>query len=242
MRVPVRAVVVSLAAASLVLGGLSAAVQLGRYVYGHDSLFGLYRQFDMDREANLPTWFSSSLLLLSAALLALIAGDRAARRAPGSRIWWALAALFVCLSVDEAASIHERLLLPRAWLGGAADWRGVTWMLPGLLAVAAIAVALARFVRALPPRTRLRLLLAAALLLASEMGLEALGGWVELRYGSASLSYGLMYTAEETVALLGEVAFVYVWLDHLAHGPGPLAIAFGRRAGDPLATAGEGGA
>ncbi|MBI5710375.1 MAG: hypothetical protein HZC42_08750 [Candidatus Eisenbacteria bacterium] len=238
---PVRAVVVSLAVASVALGGLSAAVQLARYVYGHDSLLGLYRQFDMDHEANLPTWFSSSLLLVSAALLALIAGERGARRAPGVKTWWALAGLFVFLSMDEAASFHEQMLLPRAWLGGMAGWRGVTWLLPAVLAVVAIVVALGRFVRALPARTRVRLLIATALLLGGEMGLELVGQLVKVELGARTLGYALMYTVEETVGLLGEVAFIYAWLDYLAHGPGPLAIAFGRRAEDPLAAGGRAG-
>lgn len=47
-------------------------------MYAHDRayVFGLSRLFDMDGEANLPTWYSVVLLLCSAAILIRIAMQR----------------------------------------------------------------------------------------------------------------------------------------------------------------------
>jgi hypothetical protein len=66
---------------------------------------------DLDREANLPTWHAAAQLYLSGALLAVWAADRRVR-AEG-KVGWALLllpAVFLFLSLDETASIHE-------WLG-----------------------------------------------------------------------------------------------------------------------------
>src|SRR5215208_5096619 len=76
--------------------------------------FGYSRMilFDLDKEANVPTLYSSVTILFCAGLLALIAG---ARKKGGKRdyLYWAgLAVIFLFLSVDETAGLHERLIKP----------------------------------------------------------------------------------------------------------------------------------
>jgi hypothetical protein len=65
--------------------------------------------FDMDYEANLPTWYSALQLGMLALLLAILAWVHIPRRDRGS---WALALPVLMasyLSLDEHAQIHERL-------------------------------------------------------------------------------------------------------------------------------------
>ena len=57
----------------LLIAGI--ATQWSARVLGKDHLLGLVRFFDLDAEANLPTWFSSSTLLLCALVLAGIDGQ-----------------------------------------------------------------------------------------------------------------------------------------------------------------------
>lgn len=71
----------------------------------------LWRLFHVDREANLPTWFSAlqlALLALVCAVIWMIERD-AEDTVANTNIWAAFAAGAVFLSADEAASIHERL-------------------------------------------------------------------------------------------------------------------------------------
>lgn len=73
--------------------------------------------FNLDTEANLPTWYSSVKLLGVAILSAALA----MRTVDGSRVWGLHAVLFLTLSADEAASFHETLarrLLELPMLGG----------------------------------------------------------------------------------------------------------------------------
>ncbi|MBN1512292.1 MAG: hypothetical protein JXB13_09780 [Phycisphaerae bacterium] len=67
---------------------------------------------NLDREANLPAWYSSIKLLATAVLCALIfaaergkaAAERHFRLTP---LWLAVGGVFLFLSVDELASLHE---------------------------------------------------------------------------------------------------------------------------------------
>jgi hypothetical protein len=71
----------------------------------------VYSLFHVDREANLPTWFSSSqLALLGLSFLSIFLLELRLR--PGRRknlVWLACAGAMFFLSADEASTIHERL-------------------------------------------------------------------------------------------------------------------------------------
>jgi hypothetical protein len=89
--------------ALIALAGIAASA--GSLLLGHDHLYGLVPLLDLNGEHNLPSWYSSTALLISAALLG---GVGAATGETGvARGWRALGALFLCLSLDEAAGIHE---------------------------------------------------------------------------------------------------------------------------------------
>jgi Na+/proline symporter len=60
-------------------------------------------------EANLPTWYASSQLLIVALLVSLNAAATFDRRKAVSWVWVFVAVLFYFISLDEVAQIHERL-------------------------------------------------------------------------------------------------------------------------------------
>ena len=68
------------------------------------------RLFDLNREENIPTWFSSLLLILNAFILAIIAIRTKAQQGPYYTQWFVLAAIFLYLSVDETAQLHEMVV------------------------------------------------------------------------------------------------------------------------------------
>jgi hypothetical protein len=87
------------------------------------------QMFILDFEANVPTWFSSGLLLYAAVLLALLAADASCGARPFVNHWRFLAVLFVYLSIDEAVSIHELAGPPLRALG-ARGARYHAWIIP----------------------------------------------------------------------------------------------------------------
>ena len=74
----------------------------------------LSHQLDLDGEANLPTWYSSIKWFCVAALFAIIALSNGQRTPAKSWPVMGLALLFLALSLDEVAGIHE-------WLGRQSD-------------------------------------------------------------------------------------------------------------------------
>ena len=76
------------------------------------------RLFDVNKEANIPTWFSSLLLVLNAFVLGIIAVRTKAQQGPYHTQWFVLAAIFLYLSIDESALLHEMTEKPvRSALG-----------------------------------------------------------------------------------------------------------------------------
>lgn len=65
--------------------------------------------FRLSDEANIPTWWSSAQLLVIGLLLAVLAWRLVQRREPGAWVMWLPALLFIFLSMDEVASIHETI-------------------------------------------------------------------------------------------------------------------------------------
>lgn len=64
---------------------------------------------DLDREQTVGAWWSGSQLLLAGVAVGLAARSFADRSPPSRFFLWLLALGFVFLSLDEVASIHERL-------------------------------------------------------------------------------------------------------------------------------------
>lgn len=94
----------------LTLGALLLAVELLlRYLYTAPILWWSVRPwFDLDGEANIPSWFSSMQLLAVGLLAAYCAWRESTPHGARWRNgWWLIMAIFLYLSIDEAAKLHE---------------------------------------------------------------------------------------------------------------------------------------
>ena len=123
----------------------------------------LLRQlFDVDEENNIPTWFSSIVLLIASALLALHAGRLHHEQQAWTRYWRLLAAGFLLLSLDEMAGLHETL-------NSSIE---ASWAIYGLLVALICAVLLLRFLYHLPTPTALLFILSGAIFVGGAVGVE----------------------------------------------------------------------
>jgi hypothetical protein len=149
----------------------------------------LIRLVDVTSERNIPTWYSSGVLLLagvSAAGIFVFTRGRAAR-AEGL-VWLAVAVLMLLMSLDELVSLHEQLgraLQPaiqdeaRARAGTSLDGiLGTGWIIPGVLVVVALAAGLALAYRSAPRRLRLPFVLGFAVLTLGALGMEVVSALV----------------------------------------------------------------
>jgi hypothetical protein len=180
------------------------------------------RLFDVNSERNVPTWFSSMLLIGCAVLAGLLAVllRRAGGRDAGH--WAALAAVLSLLSLDEVAGLHERLGGPAAEVLGDAT-RGAlhfAWVVPGVVLALVVGLAFARFVVRLPPGTRRLVVAAAAMYLTGAVALEAVGGIVLEAQGHRA-GYLLVTAAEEGLEMAGSVLLLYAGMCLLRLRPEP---------------------
>src|SRR5690606_9323065 len=92
--------------------------------------------------------------------------------------------VFLYLSVDEGAALHDRVQLPlREALGATGIWYH-TWVVLGVAVVAILGASYIRFLAALPVRTRWGFLVAGALYVGGALGMEMVSGQYATQMGS----------------------------------------------------------
>lgn len=172
-------------------------------------LNSLQRLFNVDAEANFPSWFSCILLFLCAQVMWTLA-----RRRPGdSRRWQlqerALAAVFVYLSIDELASLHEQIEIPvreAFHLTGALYFAWVAVAVPLVLLFGLLMLG---YLRALPATTRRYFVLAGLLFVGGAAGFEVVGSvlWTSGE-GEGSVPYIVETIVEEGLEMGSLVVFL----------------------------------
>jgi len=98
-----------------VTGLLLMLVNFSMNIYGHyydgDQIWPISRQFDFSEEGNFANWYQSVTLLFCSVLL--LANAAAVNRgAPFRKHWIGLAVVFLLVSIDEAAQVHETTVSP----------------------------------------------------------------------------------------------------------------------------------
>ncbi|KYF70454.1 hypothetical protein [Sorangium cellulosum] len=222
----------ALFAALAAVAGAGLAVEVLQPILHLQNRSGVVPLLSLSYEQNVPTWYTSSLLLACSLTLAAIAAG--ARRAGGFvKHWWGLCAAFLYISLDEVVEIHEAA---SSWieLGGVLYF---SWVIPAAVVVAAFALAYLRFLARLPRDTRNRFLLAGGIYVTGALVLELpLGYWTE-QAGSDNLVYGLIDFVEESMEMLGVNLFLLSLVDHL--GAQGWTIGFSQAAPEPRPAAVE---
>ncbi|MBE0428495.1 MAG: hypothetical protein IBX61_01320 [Thermoleophilia bacterium] len=205
-------VAIALGSAAFTLVLISTAMRVALRLFHQElvEIFGLtlvetiFRLFYVDVERNIPTAFSSLLLLFAALLLAVITVlERKQAGSPASK-WGILSFGFLFMAFDEAWSFHERLS------------KHITWLIPAAALVFVLVLFFLRFWWRLPARTRLAFLISAVIYLGGVMGFELVGAYVAELYGQAGLRYGLTATVEESLEMAGVIVFIWALLSYMA--------------------------
>jgi hypothetical protein len=206
----------SLLAVVIALTVINSTVLFFYFYIPDDEVYGLVDLFDFDIEGNIPTLYSACAMLFSASLLWFIA-QLPQRDRDGTRKYWAgLSLIMAYLAVDEGAMIHENLSNFLEDYMVAEGFFYFLWIVPYGLASIALAAVYLRFVWALPSRTRKIFIASGSLFLAGAIGIEMFGARAADLYGTASISYCVLYTFEEFFEMTGIVVFIYGLLIHIA--------------------------
>ncbi|HEX7028871.1 MAG TPA: hypothetical protein VF268_16645, partial [Gammaproteobacteria bacterium] len=139
----------------------------------------------VDGEQNLPTFFSVLLILAASLLLAVVAVFKKAQRDAYVSYWMLLAIGFLCMAIDEATSLHEKLQGPVGRLLGE-DRPAIfhfAWLAPGIAFVLVTGLLFLKFLLHLPGKTRWLFLTAGGVYLGGAIVMELIGSYYAAAYG-----------------------------------------------------------
>jgi hypothetical protein len=180
---------------------------------------GVVRFFDLDKELNLPSWYSSTQLFLIAVLLLVFAITQFSRRDLASWTLPLAAALFLFLSLDEDASIHEQF---GTWLDtvvgsrkGTVFWKTGMWMMvcaPAfLLLIAGMGLAIRKHFKG-RRGILLKFIAGLAIFVGSAAGIEILSNFVAWNGSKAGR---LQVLCEEVGEMVGATIILWATYDLL---------------------------
>jgi hypothetical protein len=223
-------IVALLASAAVALLLIHFAFLLGKHLFGWDDGYGLSGRFHFDGENNIPATFSAILLLLASPLFWVIGAQKRYAGEPRSGYWKALSVVFVYLSFDEAARIHELLGRPaREMLNCQRDACFLpAWTILAIPIVVISALLFLRWFLHLPMKLRVRVFIAAAVYLGGAVGGEITGLYARRWYGAGSFVYDVCATVEESLEMAGVIYFIHVLLTYLQEDAGEARFRFVR--------------
>jgi len=202
-----RASPANTAAVALVVGAVSCAVlSLGARLLGVEPFVTL---FAVTSEQNFPTWYAVGLLMITGLLMVGIGvlTPRSQRRLRWG--WWVYALVLLALSIDELASLHERLGSYGASLvENASGLLHFAWVVPGLAVALVPVAALAYLAWHLPRAVAVELAAGLGLFLVAAFGLEMIGGLVLEQIGDGH-AYALTAATEEFLEMVGVIAMLH---------------------------------
>lgn len=200
-------------------------------------LRGLTWRIEMSGDSTIPTWFSSFILLLSAALFVVIYMVEPHDSRPARRYWRWLGIVFLVLSIDEVATLHETA-------GRAVDLRTTgyffyTWVLFGAAAVLVFGGVFFRFFLGLDRTLQVRLAVAAIVYIGGALGVEMINAQQEFAAGTENWAYQLGTALEELLEMIGILILIDALLLHLQNLGAALHIDIGRESSDRASTVSE---
>lgn len=205
-------VVIFLTISSLITSALITNI-LNVEFFGQETIIDF---FYLDSESNLPTWFSTMLLALNAIMLFLISYRARILKQRYFFLWLLLGCIFIGLSIDEFATLHEILIIPVRTALKPEGLLTFAWFIPVVFALIIMAIFYLPFLFHLPSYTRNMFILAALVYLGGAIGMEAVGGLrastvdaLEWKDILADVPYNLLMTAEEVLEMLGALFFFY---------------------------------
>lgn len=171
-----------------------------------------------DRESNIPSYFSSLILLWAASMLGLIAALKKKDKDPFTVHWIILALIFLGMSVDEMISLHEHLIDPMRHKFQLTGLLRFSWVIAGGLFLLIFGLAYLKFFLALPKNMKVLFFASGFIYVLGAIGFEMIGGSLFIGFNdfsAESLPYLVIMTIEETLEMSGIGLFIYTLLQYL---------------------------
>ncbi len=181
----------------------------------NSQLFGLIDRFDLDSEISVPTWLSQIYLFIASVLLFIIALYNKKISHKFSKHWFGLAWIFLYLSLDEGAMLHELLIDPmKQLLNISSGALGFAWVIPFAVLFIIIALIYFPFIQHLPKKFKRLFLLSGIVYVFGALVIEMVGGKI-LTFNIPHYYYLLCVGTEELLEMIGIALFIYALLTYI---------------------------
>ena len=184
-----------------------------KYCFRHPKVYGLIPFFDLDKEQNIPSLFSTGLFSLNSILFLLI--WRVKRHTDKRyRVWLFLSGLFFFLILDEFCEIHESISTPFKSALNTSGFLAFAWVIPYGIAGILLSIYLFRFVWSQDKKIRNLFILSALSYFIGAIGFEMLGAAYSTSK-ECDIVCGLLTMCEESLEMNGLIMLVYTLLSVL---------------------------
>lgn len=177
----------------------------------------LMQAFYLDAEGNISTHVNALLLFIPALLLVLISMWKYTSKDKFHLHWLGLGLIFLFLSFDEAASLHERLIKPMRAISNAGGIFHFAWIIPGMLAVALFGLTFLAFFLHLDKKFKILFFISLAVYIGGVIGGEMVSGYFAANLGQKNFTYAIVASFEESIEMIGASLIIYSLFEYIKH-------------------------
>ncbi len=211
----------------IILTAASFIGQIYKYDFGRDRY--IVSLFDLDKEWNFPTWYSSATLLITSLLLLTIAFAKRAEKDEFVRQWSFLSLLFLLMSIDESVQLHEQTSTPIRALLGSGGIIYFAWVIPAAAFLLVLAVLYFKFIMNLPNKFKFWFILSGLVYVMGAVGMECIDSIFRSTHGENNLSYSFLTNFEELLEMTGVLLFIFTLLKYISAEFNNLTISFSEK-------------
>lgn len=186
--------------------------------------------FNVNKEGNLPSLYSTLALLVCSALLTFIGSIKVSQKAKYAIQWLLLGLIFMGAAWDEGVQVHERLINSQiteaVFAALQIEPTGVfafgSWIVIVLPILFLLSLYFLRFFLHLPKQQKRLIILSGGLFLSGSVITELFGSllWESSGYNMVTAPYILIVALEESLEMLGVAVLIYALLNYISEAIG----------------------
>lgn len=177
----------------------------------------LMKSFYLNSEGNIVTFINALLLFIPSLILAAIGIWKISVKDKFRFHWAGLALIFLFLSIDEAAVIHENMIKPMRAIVGAEGFFYFAWIIPGIIMVAAFGLLYLMFFLHLENKFKILFLFSLGVYISGVIGGEMISGYYAANLGLKNYTYAVVASLEESIEYIGCSLIIYSLLKYIEH-------------------------
>jgi hypothetical protein len=176
----------------------------------------LFNMFDLNKERNFPSYYSSMGLFATTVLGLWIGRWKKNAGDPFWKHWVGLGYVFLLLSVDEMISLHEWFSVLLHDQYHPTGWFQYPWVIPAIVFVAVFAGSYLKMLAALPRPLAKAMVICGAVFVTGAVGFEMLEAKWASTYGNHGYFFWFLTQIEEILEMYSIAFFNFYLLKYLA--------------------------